>query len=132
MRKFWIVGLMLIAGCSAGPRAMLGETREDVLAEVDVADITVDRGMTFGEGNVSMYADFAAFAEDKAVTGGSWTPHLRNWTDELSSRTFVKFTNVVERTVEARAGNGEAEGTTWYFWDEDDRLVAILKEDWHD
>ena len=131
MRKFWVVGLLLLAGCSAGPKAMLGETRQEVLTGVDTADITVDRGMEFGKGNVAMYANFGAFAEDKAATGGKWTPHLRNWSDELSNRTSVRFTNVVQRTEEARAGNGEAEGTTWYFWDENDRLIAMLRENWN-
>ena len=130
MRRLWIVGLLLFAGCSAGPKAMLGETRQDVLTGVDASDITVDRSMEFGKGTVAMYANFGEFAEDKAITGGEWTPHLRNWDDELKALTSVRFTNVVRRTDEARAGNGEADGTTWYFWDANDHLIAILKEDW--
>lgn len=130
MRRLWLIGLLLLAGCTASPKHMLGDPRAEVLAEVDVSDISADRGMAFGKGDVAMYSNFGQFAEDKLAMGGDWTPDWRNWSDELKGRAEVRFTTVQERTAEARAAGEGSTATVWYFWDENDCLLAILRETW--
>lgn len=122
--------LVLLAGCSSGPESMIGESKRDVLTDVDVADITTDRGMSFGAASLHMYANFGEFANDKVGLGGELTPSLEDLSDELKSRTEIGFTTVMERTDEARAGRERSTATIWYFWDDNDRLVATLREDW--
>jgi hypothetical protein len=130
MRKLWLVVVLSLTGCSSGPQYDLGEPRKEVLAGVDVADIVADRAMLFGTGDVVEYSNFGQFAEEKLAQGGDWTPDWRNWSDELKGRTEVRYTTVMERSDEARAGREPADATLWYFWDENDRLLAMLREDW--
>lgn len=129
-----VIGLALLSlmltGCSSGPESMIGESKRDVLADVDVADITTDRGMSFGVASLDMYANFGEFVNDKVGLGGKLTPSLEDLSDELKSRTEIDFTTVMERTDEARAGGERSTATIWYFWDDNDRLVATLREDW--
>ena len=108
--------LALLAGCSSGPESMIGETKQDALADVDVADITADRSMEFGEASLGMYANFGEFANDKVALGCKLTPALDDLSEALKARTQVGFTTVMERTPQARAGRESATATTWYFW----------------
>lgn len=129
MRR-WMLIALLLTGCASG--GMLGEPRETVLRDVNPADISQERVLYFGEGNVMMYSTFGEFAGDKVALGATATPGWDDWSDQLKSRTEVGVTTVVERTPEARAGRGRTTATIWYFWDEDDRLIASLREDWDD
>ncbi|MEZ5991446.1 MAG: hypothetical protein R3E76_03750 [Planctomycetota bacterium] len=122
--------MMLLTGCSSGPDSMIGESKQDVLADVDVADITTDRMLVFGADSLDMYANFGEFLNDKVALGGELTPALEDVDADLKGRAEVAFTTVMERTDEARAGRESSTATIWYFWDEDDRLVATLREPW--
>lgn len=125
-----VVALLLMAGCSSSPDSMIGESKQDVLADVDVADITTDRLLVFGADSLDMYANFGEFLNDKVALGGELTPGLDDLGDDLKGRPEIAFTTVMERTDEARAGRESSTATIWYFWDEDDRLVATLREPW--
>ena len=122
--------MMLLTGCSSGPDSMIGESKQDVLADVDVADITTDRMLVFGADSLNMYANFGEFLNDKVALGGELTPALEDVDADLKGRAEVAFTTVMERTNEARAGRESSTATIWYFWDEYDRLVATLREPW--
>lgn len=129
MRRLLLFTLLL-AGCTAGPQYSLGDPRKDVLTGVEAADIVADRAMVFGTGDVVKYSNFGQFAEEKLAQGGDLTPDWRNWSDELKGRGEVRYTTVMERSDDARAGREPADATLWYFWDENDHLLAMLREDW--
>ncbi|MCA8919846.1 MAG: hypothetical protein KDB32_12270, partial [Planctomycetes bacterium] len=105
--------MMLLTGCSSGPDSMIGESKQDVLADVDVADITTDRMLVFGADSLDMYANFGEFLNDKVALGGELTPALEDVDADLKGRAEVAFTTVMERTNEARAGRESSTATIW-------------------
>ncbi|MHC4839428.1 MAG: hypothetical protein ACYTDT_00505 [Planctomycetota bacterium] len=77
-----------------------------------------------------MYEVLGDFLSDKVALGGELTPDLDDLPDEVYDRSFVEFTTVMERTDEERAEGARSKATVWYFWDDDEKLVAILRENW--
>ena len=131
MRKLLALPVLVLVLSACGS-SQLGNTRDDVLRDVDVENITSEREMTFGSGMGGGYSSFGEFAEDKIATGGEWTPSLGSWDDELKSRSEVSFTTVSEREYNEEARRYDpSTATVWYFWDEEDRCIAILREPWN-
>lgn len=119
---------LFVTACGS---SRLGESRAEILRDVDVENITTDREMTFGSGLGSGYKNFGDFAGDKLVSGGEWTPDFGAWSKSLKAREVVWFTTVSQREYNEDERRYEpSAGTVWYFWNEDDRCIAILKEPW--
>lgn len=130
MRKLLLLPLLLFAACGSTRTSLIGEPKAHVLADVDISDITSERDLEFGRSSVEMYSNFGEFIEDKLAMGAEVSPEFGDWSDGLKGRAFVSFTTVSERTPEARAGDGRSTATVWYFWDDRDHLLAILREPW--
>ncbi|MDC1142669.1 hypothetical protein OAU50_06230 [Planctomycetota bacterium] len=122
-----LIGLTL-GGCSSG--SQIGQHRDVILADIDYVD-QQDQTRGFGEGrSAAMYESLGDFLADKVSLGGMLTPELYDLPEDVSSREFAAFTIVTERTDEERAAGARAKASVWYFWDDDDKLIATLREDW--
>lgn len=130
MKKLLLLPVLVLVACGSTQTSQIGEPKAHVLADVDISDVTSERDLEFGRSSVEMYSNFGEFIEDKIALGGEVTPDYDRWSDDLKRRGNISFTTVTERTAESRAGDGRSTATVWYFWDDRDRLLAILREPW--
>ncbi|MCF6227368.1 MAG: hypothetical protein L3J82_01715 [Planctomycetes bacterium] len=117
---------LTMVGCGS---SQIGQHRDVVLAEIDFSE-QQDHYRGFGDDSAAMYARLGDFLSDKVALGGELTPDYDDLPEEVANLDHVEFTTVLERTNQERVDNERAKATLWYFWDDDGKLIAILRESW--
>lgn len=128
MRKILVLALLALTMVGCGS-SQIGQHRDVVLAEIDYSE-QQDHYRGFGDDSAAMYARLGDFLSDKVALGGELTPDYDDLPEEVADLDHVEFTTVLERTNQERVDNERAKATLWYFWDDDGKLIAILRESW--